>query len=672
MTSATLRTLSLQEIADNETRLREAVGRKAFLPKEYLTAETAAKALAGEIIVPSVKGFDYTPLNHKDPQWYEADLQVQRFLMCDALAAQYAETQNEELAQAARDYVESFIEVFARNPQINAGNSETLVLARRMDIWTCMLLDFSASPTFDERFVADVIDSVIHQLDFLLRNGNRLSPNIRLTEAKTLLHCGLRLRQLPQAEAWLAHAVRRINLLSRTQFLEDGAHVELNPRYNQVPLFLDFIQLGQHYPELGLKLNVEDFAPRYDYWIASRRPNGSTCAVHDSDGLEIGPRPEGWDKPYMDFRRAAGLPLEYPPTSQNFSAAGQAFWRTGWDEEATHATFDACRWGMYHTHLSRNALQIHAGGRSLLVDPGSLGYKHDCEWTTLGKSTRAHSTVNFNGWNQSYTPAERRFESIEGFDIATGYYTGGYWPGPCDWGFKQGHGRGLWGSHHRTFIWIRDAFFIVLDRVRHGDCGSELLPVTNLPTLESNWQFAADCRVEVDAQEMTAVTRHEDSNLLMLFPLCSAEGGRETVTPQLKVHSGEENPRRAWSLTDGEYVPAPQVCLSIEDATPWTDLATVLLPFTGPHQPQVSVEAEGGETGKLVIVEPDGTRHSLHYTHQLETPLDEIDGGYTDASLVYLRHSAAGDLSSGVIYDGTVAEPWTGILGDTPGLYRFQ
>jgi hypothetical protein len=292
--------------------------------------------------------------------------------------------------------------------------------------------------------------------------------------------------------------------------------------------------------------------------------------------------------------------------------------------------------------------------------------------TYHGKSTPAHNTINFNGWNQSYSAPEARFASTQGYDLATGYYTGGYWPGRCDWGFREGHGRGLWGSHHRTLLWVRGRFLLVLERVRHGDCGSQRLPVNTMPSLESNWQFSQG-QVVLDHRHLTARTDHDDGNVLMLFPLCSAEGGTVRVKTALETHAGEKDPLRGWVLADnGELAPAPQVCFSVPEATPWTDLATVIVPFRGRNCPDVSAEAHAdARCGHLALNWSDGTCDNVYWTHQLEAALDDYGEGRTDASLLHLMCDSRGRCIKGVIVDGTIAEPYTGRLGSLPGMYAF-
>lgn len=663
--------ITFDQICANVARLR-ALGCDPHSDASDLHHEEVADdALEGRVACSDMGGWSVVHAGRRDIDW-SAHEGLGRFAVVGSLARRYAASADERYAGAARDYIEDWMRAHPVQAEWKlARYDHVLILARRLNVWVGRLPDFRGSRAFDEAFVQRVVASCVCQLDYLMGHLQSFG-NIRYTGAEALLYGGLRLRQSPRSDAWIRQGVWTINDAFHRQILPDGAHVELNPRYNQTPGYWRVCQLQQAMPELGLALDPARFVPAFDYYLANLKPNGAHSSLHDSHGRHTGPRPKGWDGAYMRFRREAGLPLGYPPTSQNFPCAGQAFWRDSWNEDAVYVTFDACRYGGPHTHLSRNSVQVHAYGRTLLADVGSLAYGYGQDFTYHGKSTRAHNTINFNGWNQSYSPAEARFASTQGYDLAAGYYTGGYWPGRCDWGFKEGYGPGIWGSHHRTLLWVRGRFLLALDRVCHGDAGSKRFPVDKMPSLESNWQFSQG-RVILDPERLTARTDHEDGNVMMLFPLCSAEGGTVRVKTALDVHAGEKDPLRGWGLDDhGELVAAPQVSFSIPKATPWTDLATVIVPFRGGNCPEVSAASHvGASGGRLDLNWGDGTCDTVYWTHQLQSALDDFGSGRTDASLLHLMSDSQGRCIKGMMVDGTMAEPYTGRLGSSPGMHAF-
>jgi len=668
--------ITYAQICANEARLREVIGRGYQIPVRFRTDEAANQALKGNVLADfSDTGSHalYEPLGRHTQRWRDAHFQVHRFCVFETLGIAYANTRDEDYARAARDYVEGWIDFIADNPDfIGAAGDINLACARRLLIWTGWLTDFDGSQAFTPEFVRKMVSSIAAQLDGLVAVCNTSSPNMRFTEAESLLVCGLRLKSHPHADTWIKNGARRINYAAHSQFLADGAHIELTPRYNMVYRFPACFLIQEAYPACGLQLNPQAFSARYDYWLANKRPNGEQNALNDSSGCNDSARTDGWDKDYRDFRKKTRLSPDYlPPTSQNFPLAGQAFWRSDWSEDAVYITFDASRRGSGHVHLGRNSLQLDAYGRSLLIDPGSFRYAYGDEWTCHGKATRTHNTVNLNGWNQYCSSAESRFASIPGYDLAEGHYTGGYWPGRFDWGFTGGQGRGLGGEHRRTVLWVRDSFLVILDRVFHGDRQADQA----LPFFESNWQFTCSCKVDIDNQRCSAVTRNKDSNLLMLFPLCSAEGGLKTVHPRLEIHSGETDPLRGWQVQNGEYVPAPQVSYVIPDVPYGVDTATVLIPYSGEQTPDIRVEAveASASLGKLVLRTEDGSSHSLYWRpyNRHQCSLDEVDDYYTDGTLLYLRHNSEGAFVKGMALDATIVEPYGGVMSSEPGLHAF-
>ena len=147
-------------------------------------------------------------------------------------------------------------------------------------------------------------------------------------------------------------------------------------------------------------------------------------------------------------------------------------------------------------------------------------------------------------------------------------------------------------------------------------------------------------------------TCHDDSNVLLLFPL-QPEGAK------LQVHEGERSPLRGWLPGEGDYVPAPQVCLLVDPAPVGaTDLATVLKPFTSQSPPEVAAEATSrGGVNRLKLRWGDGSTDEVFWTGCLARAVDVQDEFETDGSLVHLAREPDGRLSQGLVVDGTFIRP---------------
>lgn len=595
------------------------------------------------------KDIDWSGPQHKHQEW---PAQLNRFFQVPPLASAYKDTRQEKYAEAARDYIADWIRAHPPEEDWHMGGSydNVLSLSVRVRVWLSTLPAFLDSAAFDDSFLEQVVESARVQLDYLAGHMAQVG-NWRIANADALLSGGIRLAFLPQAERWRVVGVRSINDAFHRQIMPDGVHVEHNPGYHDwmTILFTKYWRLGNAIPELGLRIAPDVVARMYDYSLAAVRPSGQRCALHDCSGAITGRRNPDWCKERSEFRKEIGLPDELPTTSQFFPCAGQAFLRDSWDEDATYIVLDATVWGGGHCHLSRNSIQLHAFGRSLVVDPGSLTYEPTDPMMSHGKSTRAHNTVNLNGWNQSRANPETHFRSVEGYDVVDSLYTGGYWSGRYTWGFGEGLQEGLHAEHHRTLLWVRGGCVVVLDHIFSEDAPGRK------PAVETNWQLC-EGPAEIDADDWRAVTGHGDGNVLILFPL-RPEGAR------LSIHEGELDPPRGWLPGKGAYTPAPQLCLSVHDyGQRVADFVTVLIPFKGCDVPVVRAQASGpGESGvgKLTLQWRDASVDEVYWKPCLDRAIEEQEGFHTDASLVHFHLGPEGRLVKGLVVDGTYIDPYS-------------
>jgi len=660
--------LSRERIRQNAARLQKALHEDDKFCSLTADREAADRAVNGEVRFRQATLRAWTRVGRRDIDWsgpehnhQEWRAQLNRFFQLPPLAAAWLETREEHYAEAARDYVLDWVRAHPSRPEWTlAPYDNTLNLCIRTLHWFTALPVLLDSEAFDDDAVDAMLGSVQAQYGYLCAHlSSRM--NWRIAQADSLLTNGLRLDGLSGSERWRSLGTHVLNDAYHRQILPDGAHMERNPSYHRwmTAVFEKYWRMGRAMPELGLVMQTEPVARMHDYALATTRPNGAVNAMHDSVGRRTGSEPNVAREARAAFRREAGLPDELPPTSQLFPDAGQALLRDGWGEDATYVTFDATTWGLAHCHLSRNAVQLHAGGRSLVVDPGYLTYEASDPFCAYGKSTRAHSTVNVNGWNQSEADPQSRFEALPGYDLATSRYDGGYWTGQHTWGFRPSHGEGVYAWHHRTLLWVRDRCIFVLDQVWH-DYGDRP------PFLESNWQLS-EGTVELDPEGAWARTGHDDANVLLLFP-------QKPAGTTLSVHEGEEDPIRGWLPGDEGYAPAPQLCQRLDPCpTGCADLATVLIPFRGEAAPEVQAEAESKRgASRLALRWGDGSSDEVWWTGCLGTALDARDEFETDGSLVHLARDADGRLARGLVVDGTFIRPFAPEARPAPQSFVLQ
>lgn len=604
------------------------------------------------------QNIDWSGPHSKHGQWRS---QLNRFFQLPSLAMAYRETQDEKYAVAAQDYITDWLRAHpTREGWEIAAHDNTLNLAIRVLQWVQTLPEFLAAGPFSDKFTGDIIASIGVQLTYLLGHM-KVYGNWRIAQADAFVRAGIVLSFHPESERWRSHGVRVLNEAFHRQILPDGAHIEANPGYHDWMrrVFQQYYWMKVAMPDLGLVVTAEAVARMWNYTVAARRPNGQDSALHDGHGARTGKRKGDLLAERNAFLKEAGLPVTTPPTSQFFSHAGQAFLRDSWEEDATHLVFDATPLHSAHWHASRNAIQLHAHGRTLIADPGSFTYEGSDPYQGYGTSTRAHSTLNLNGWDQTWSTQTLSYRGARGYDLVFSLYDGGYWKGAHRGGwFSPGHQEGFYGAHHRTLLWIRGRCVVVLDHMYQTGTADRK------PRLESVWQLC-EGPVELNPAAATAVTRHEDANVLMLFAL-------KPAVATLAVHEGETDPLRGWLPGDGRYVPAPQVVLAVETHVPWnTDLATVLVPFAGQQPPQVQVTAtadpEQAGYGKVRLCWEDESTDEVLWTRRLRDPLGAREGIETDSALVHLQKNARGKVVRGFAMDATRLSPYSSRTRKTPG-----
>ncbi len=654
------------------------------IPADEDTLRTAEHARADvESIAAPGRGAEY----------WKARPGLIKFASLRSLAAAYRFTGDDGYARAFRTLVEDFWA--SLEPPKWAGGC--MRPSSRIGNWVQYMPYFFDSPHFDDSFINRMLDSIGVQLDSILANqkiGNR--GNIRLLETNGIFWCGLGLPMLDQSQACLKRARWVYADAARHDLNPDGSHVEHDPNYHEIyqATFFNLMIWRDAFPEAELP-DVTAAALRvFDYAVATRRPNGHCCGIQESSSAWVG----GGDitpflKKRAQVRRLAGLPDEPPPLTLHCQDAGQVFMRDGWDRNDTYLVFDASRWGGAHSHLARNGVQLFARGRALLADTGTLTYamghkghegdELDHQIGPYGKSTRAHNTLNLNGWNQAPTnPDGLRVFDSDAVSAVVSRYSGGYWPGTYDWWFRDGFGAGVHAEHQRILIWVKSRFAVVVDRMMRWDETALGGPEQQNPSLEMNWQLTPGGSVELHPANAGFTAVYPEGGLLGLFPKI-AQGMR------LSVREGETEPLRGWITTrlkarsdlrragvfnqpplsewvNRSYGPAPQICAVADPMQGFGEaLVSVFVPFDGDTAPEL-VATVGGEVnsefaqrtgGQLELRWPDGKTDSLHWTSSLAQPLFrtmDTHGDYeTDGALLHLHREADGTLNKSTVLDGT-------------------
>lgn len=651
--------MSRPDLAAIRQTVRAVAGRfdAAFPPRPPSEDELAQ---AGEIVDGKIRFNGNQPANIPKPllsvgrrriDWSGGHLkhqewptQMSRFFMLGPLMGAYRKTGDARFADAARDYIEDWIERFDLEDISLRGNT-CMDIGIRLGThgfggWApALALFMDGPPSWDDAFIARMLDSMERQARILWKRGipSRLWGNHRIFGLDGLLHVALRLPFMSEADAMRMSAVSGLRHALKTQFLEDGVHVEETLGYHQhmTATFLYFERLGRVFPEADLGMPMGRLLGAVDYAVHTL-PGGINDTAAESTDRE---HPDAWAtaRAWRTQLTGQAAPAWRPPRDAIFPKAGQVFARSSWEPGADFLAFDAAPYSGAHAHLARLGLVFRSGGRLWLADPGTFDYEMSNPFAIYGRSTPAHCTLNIDGLNQGLGDA-RLLRSTVADDLVFlhGVYPGGYWSGIYTWGFQDGLGHGIHGRHERMVLWIRGEYLLVFDLIS-CDPGH---------TIESVWQMAPVTGWEHDPRQLTWRTKGEAPgfHLQMVLPPPGAT---------MEVFEGQKNPLRGWfadTYCTG-FKPAPQVVFRYPSVSVFS---TVLaMPLAGGTQPPVIRPSPAGSGRGIELAWPDGRVDCLALSSSLCAPLDEDSPFETDSPLVWLRLARDGTPLRHFMMDGT-------------------
>jgi hypothetical protein len=257
-------------------------------------------------------------------------------------------------------------------------------------------------------------------LHLLQQHGNYIRRNLEfsyiatsnhyLSDVVGLLWLGLLLPELRDAKSWREFGLRQMLLEMDKQVLADGADFEASTGYHRfvTELFL--------YSFLLCRANHVEIETRYwtrlhqmlHYIRAYLRPDGFAPLIGDSDSGQVLPvvRRRADDHGYL-------LDILKPDTehvaSQAFPNAGTYIMRDG----DLYLCFNASGSGINgrgsHGHNDVLSIEVSAGGRAFIVDPGTYVYSGDLAKRHEFRSTAYHSTVQIDGLEQNTIAVETPF-----------------------------------------------------------------------------------------------------------------------------------------------------------------------------------------------------------------------------------------------------------------------
>jgi len=357
-----------------------------------------------------------------EPDWLEARLPADEewriewsklYVGLD-LAHAFAETGDRRYADTWVRLVTSWID------QVPADHDSTDVAARRIQnllySWSALAEaphDYHLAPRFEQRLEETLAEQVAFVRDNLTAERNH-----RTLELYALLVVALGLPRLdPKGRVLcLAHRELQANLFA--DFLEDGVQCEASTHYHLIALRSHLGALA-NCRRYGIALSdayVARLHRALDFALACHRPDGRIAMLSDADGgsyadvLLLGADLLGRE----DLRWAATAGAAGRPPSDvtvSFPVGGYVVQRSGWGAGADafaderYLVFDCGPVGAGgHGHYDALSIEVAAGGRPLIVDPGRFTYDEGepdgPNWRRWFKGTRAHNTVCVDALDQ--------------------------------------------------------------------------------------------------------------------------------------------------------------------------------------------------------------------------------------------------------------------------------
>jgi len=287
--------------------------------------------------------------------------------------------------------------------QVPAGHDSSDVTARRILNWIYAWQGFGPG-ALDDALAGSIAAQARHVRATLTPERNH-----RTLELYALLLAALAVPGLDGDGRLRRFALDELDRNLRADFRADGVHREASSHYHMVAL-RSFMGVRANARRFGLAL-PEGFEARLARASAfarhCHRPDGRIPALSDSDTAG-----------YPELLALAGELLGPPgDPDASFPDGGYHVQRSGWDPGARYAIFDCGPLGDGgHGHYDLLSVELFAGGRPLIVDPGrgtySEGPPNLRRWF---RGTAAHNTVCVDGLDQTpYTRTRPRGPVAQG------------------------------------------------------------------------------------------------------------------------------------------------------------------------------------------------------------------------------------------------------------------
>jgi heparinase II/III-like protein len=334
------------------------------------------------------------------------------------LASAYSATKDERYAEEFFAQSQSWAE---QNPCGRGPNwSCAMEVALRAMNLLAAFETFRHSPQLNSDFLLFFLQLLQQHGNYIWRNlefSYIATSNHYLSDVVGLLWLGMLLPELRDTESWRDFGLVQMLREMDKQVLADGADFESSTGYHRfvTELFL--------YSFMLCRANDIDIDKRYwtrlhqmlIYIRAYLRPDGFAPLIGDTDSGQVLPvvHRRADDHAYLLEIGARVFDDSTLPSrclsSQAFPQAGTYVMRDG----DLYLCFNASDAGLNgrgsHGHNDALSIEVSAGGRAYIVDPGTYIYSGDLQKRHEFRSTAYHSTVQIDGREQNTTDLHTPF-----------------------------------------------------------------------------------------------------------------------------------------------------------------------------------------------------------------------------------------------------------------------
>jgi hypothetical protein len=400
----------------------------------------------------------------------------------------------------------------ANPPKRGINWASSLEVSFRAISWLWALHFFRDSDALTPRLLVRLLKFLyLHARHVETYLSTYFSPNTHLTgEALGLYYLGALLPEFKRATRWRSLGARILGAELERHVLADGVYLERSTYYHRytADFYTHFLLLARANDDEQLSASArrrleEKLTALLEHLLYITRPDGTTPLVGDDDGGRLAPLDDRAADDFRatlatgavlfargDYKHVAGEAVESvlwllgveglraydalaahepPSTSRAFTDGGYYVMRDGWTESANFMLIDGGAHGAQslnygHAHADALSFDLAAGGRTLVVDPGTYTYTGASEWRDHFRTSQAHNTLAVDGESSSVPAGAFRWRHVAHarthawrthprFDYFAGEHDG--------YARLDGH-----ESYERAVLFLKRDYFIVRDRVR--------------------------------------------------------------------------------------------------------------------------------------------------------------------------------------------------------------